>query len=499
VLLALLCTWLALAPGGGRLYLSWGGGAAALEFDIASGAFSPTDQRAAPNPLEATSDGVRFVADLLPEQPSTAEHVASRVSVRDSESGRLITSILLPNGSTGVRGLAISPNGKWAFATHILARYTVHTTQLEQGWINTNALSIINVPGRMLHATVLLDDVDDGAANPWAVAVSPDSRTVYVTHAGTHELSVIDLPALLARIDGHEGDPANRLSFLHGIRQRIQLPGKGPRALALAAGKIWIAEHFTQTLTSISIPGTGYAAPELETYRTGPPTLQSLEQRGEMLFNDASLCFQRWQSCASCHPDARVDGLNWDLVNDGIGNPKNTRTMVNAHRLPPVMWTGVRPDAEYAVRSGIRHIQFLEPDEEDARAIDAYLKSLQPEPGPVADARSVERGRKLFFSTETGCTACHPKPLYTDNQLHDVGTHAENDFTIESSGKRTPQTHFKTPSLLEAWRTAPYLHDGRHATILEVITKGNHANRRGKTTQLTARELEDLAAFVASL
>ena len=47
------------------------------------------------------------------------------------------------------------------------------------------------------------------------------------------------------------------------------------------------------------------------------------ERRGEMLFNDATLCFQRWQSCSSCHPDARADGLNWDLINDGIGNPKN--------------------------------------------------------------------------------------------------------------------------------------------------------------------------------
>ena len=49
----------------------------------------------------------------------------------------------------------------------------------------------------------------------------------------------------------------------------------------------------------------------------------------------------------------------------GIGNPKNTKSMVNSHRMPPVMWTGVRPNAEYAVRSGLRHIQFTVPVEED--------------------------------------------------------------------------------------------------------------------------------------
>ena len=51
--------------------------------------------------------------------------------------------------------------------------------------------------------------------------------------------------------------------------------------------------------------------------------LASAEGRGNMYFHDATLGFQGWQSCASCHPnDARADGLNWDLLNDGLGNPK---------------------------------------------------------------------------------------------------------------------------------------------------------------------------------
>ena len=61
-----------------------------------------------------------------------------------------------------------------------------------------------------------------------------------------------------------------------------------------------------------------------------------------MLFNDAEICFQHWQSCASCHPDARVDGLNWDLMNDGLGNPKNTRSMLLVHQGGPAMSLGVR-------------------------------------------------------------------------------------------------------------------------------------------------------------
>jgi len=163
------------------------------------------------------------------------------------------------------------------------------------------------------------------------------------------------------------------------------------------------------------------------------------------------------------------------------------------------MWTGVRPSAEYAVRSGLTHIQFTQPHEEVARAIDDYLRSLAPAPSPHVLDEAVKRGRKLFFSQEVGCAACHPPPLYTDGRLHDVGTHARFDFTTDANAKRVAQREFRTPSLIEAWRTAPYLHDGRYATLQEVITEGNHNDTRGRTSHLTERQIQDLVAFVRSL
>ncbi|MCP5110011.1 MAG: cell surface protein, partial [bacterium] len=207
----------------------------------------------------------------------------------------------------------------------------------------------------------------------------------------------------------------------------------------------------------------------------------------------------KWQSCSSCHPDARVDGLNWNLLNDGIGNPKNTRSMLFTHRMPPVTWTGVRPSTEHAIRNGLRHIQFTEPDEDIANAIGAYLRSLTPVPGPRTDEPAIERGRKLFFSASVGCVACHPPPLYTDNKLHDTGTHGPLDFTTGHNRERVPQREFKTPTLIEVWRTAPYLHDGRSATIKEVITEGNHRDRRGKTSHLSKDQVADLVHFIRSL
>ena len=78
-------------------------------------------------------------------------------------------------------------------------------------------------------------------------------------------------------------------------------------------------------------------------------------RKGEMLFNDATICFQQWQSCVSCHPGGgRLDGLNWDLVNDGIGNTKNTKSLLLAHKTPPAMIRGIRENAEAAVRAGFQ-------------------------------------------------------------------------------------------------------------------------------------------------
>ena len=109
------------------------------------------------------------VANHLPAGASDGDYVSSCVSMIDTAARSVAATIVLPNGSTGLRGMAMSPDGAYAYVTHILGRYQLPTTQLERGWMNTNALSIIDVAGQKLLNTVLLDDVDLGAANPWGL------------------------------------------------------------------------------------------------------------------------------------------------------------------------------------------------------------------------------------------------------------------------------------------------------------------------------------------
>jgi len=448
-----------------------------------------------------------YVGNHLPIGAANVGPVASDVSVIDTETMQVRTSIALPNGSTGVRDLAASPDGRYVFVSHILGRYTMPTTQLDRGWMNTNALTVIDAVKHKAIDTVLLDDVDEGAANPWAIACSADGKTVFVTHAGTDEVSVIDVDAMMTKIGDHQAQQPsngsggsyasyggrvvstipNQLSFLKDVRRRITLKGRGPRALAVLGSKAYVAEYYTDSLSMVD---AGADRAKVTALALGPQQELTGRRRGEMLFNDAHLCFQKWQSCASCHPDARVDALNWDLLNDGIGNPKNTKTMLLAHQTAPAMITGVRPNAESAVRAGFRHILFAVPEEENAVVIDQYLHGLEPLPSPhlVEGQLSVAavRGKAVF--AQAHCASCHSGELLTDREKYDVGTAEGLDKGIQ----------FDTPSLVEAWRTGPYLYDGRAATIHEVVTKYNPTDKHGTTSNLSDAEIDDLVEYVLS-
>jgi cytochrome c peroxidase len=223
-----------------------------------------------------------------------------------------------------------------------------------------------------------------------------------------------------------------------------------------------------------------------------------------MFFNDGRLCAHSWQSCASCHDvDARCDALNWDLLNDGVGNPKNTKSLLWANRTPPAMALGVRANAETAVRAGIHHILFTQPSEDVPAAIDAFLATLKPVPSPRLAcgqfSAAARRGESLFMSARTGCAQCHPPPLFTDLERHDVGTSAVYATMWGDNSADRLAERFDTPALVELWRTAPYLHDGSAKTLRDVFTVFNADDRHGQTSHLSPAELDDLVEYLLSL
>jgi len=446
-----------------------------------------------------TLDGkTLLVAHHLPLGPATEDHVGAAVSAVDLASGQT-KSIDLPNGSTGVRGICLSPDGTYAYLTHSLARFQLPFTQIERGWVNTNALSIVKVADLSLFNTVLLDDENLGAANPWGVTCSRDGRSLYVTHAGTNELSIIDRTALHERLDlvadgkkvATSSKPAEvpcDLHFLKGVRRRVAMAGKGPRGVGVHKGKIWVAEYFSD---SLSVVDTTKATPPVKHYQLGTAEMD-LVRRGEMIFNDATNCLQRWHSCATCHPDARSDGLNWDLLRDGIGNSKNTRSLVLANKMPSVMRLEEgRSNTNKRIQHNFKHVYFTPKEERQVKAVEAYLKSLRPVRSPLltsgALSDSAKRGMKVFEKAR--CYTCHEPPFYNNRASYKL------DYAKGQDSERT----FETRTLVEVWRTGPYLYDGRATTIEEALQYHIRKDQRDGPSKLTAEELKDLAEYVRSL
>ncbi len=130
------------------------------------------------------------------------------------------------------------------------------------------------------------------------------------------------------------------------------------------------------------------------------------------------------------------------------------------------MWSGVRKDYEEATMAGMEHFQYNVPLVQEFEDVKAYIRSLKPEPSPYLIRNSdggfdlsaeAKLGEKFF--NKMGCLSCHPRPLYTDLKMHNVGTRHDYDRRDD----------FDTPALVELWRTSPYLHDGSLESIREVV------------------------------
>ena len=473
-----------------------------------------------PRAIVVTKDGkyvlaansIPLMPTNFPDDENADIYVAAEISVINVANGET-KSILLPNGSGSLHGMCVSPDGRYVYITEIIARFLLPTTQVERGWMNTAGIAVIDTTKLESEThgfvnSVLIDDVDLGAANPWGITTSADGKKIYVAVAGTSELITIDAVEMHKKLDAEAEKKAagtygtevsDNLAFLAGLKVRTKLPGKGARAVTVAGNNIYVGMYFSDTLQKLD--QTPLRPTEIP---LGPAPAWTPERRGEVWWNDATLCFQHWQSCASCHPDARMDGYNWDLLNDGQGNPKNARSLLLSNKTTPSMWEAVRDNKEKTgwdtekqgiecIRTGFKWILFTVPDEAKCKDIDAYLAAEKPEPSPsAADGKGsakAARGKKIFEDPKIGCATCHPAPLFTDQKMHDVNTRCYYDRTSQ----------FDTPTLIEVWRTAPYLHDGRYVNMRDVFKLGLHGDVAGDVGGLTDAQIDELVEYIMSL
>ncbi len=240
--------------------------------------------------------------------------------------------------------------------------------------------------------------------------------------------------------------------------------------------------------------------------------------QGKRIFYDARdprLSRDSYMSCATCHRDGGSDGRTWDFTGLGEGLRNTVALRGRAGAQGPLHWSGnfdELQDFEAQIRSlsqgsGLMtNAQFNTGTRRqplgdrktgisaDLDALAAYVSSLSSfEPSPRRNTDSTltaeaVAGRTVFAAQ---CATCHGGGAFTTSApgaLRNVGT------IKPSSGTRlgAALTGIDTPTLRDAWQTAPYLHDGSAATLGEAI--GAHNN-----VALNATQLAQVAAFVAQI
>jgi len=437
-----------------------------------------------------TPDGTTLVVtNSLPEQKAidTVE-LTGKVSIISTATKTVRATVpIFPVGTHSLFGVSVSLDGKYAFVTHLVGRFTLPATIITGGWVHSNNMAIIDIANGKLINDVELDNASRGVANPWGVAQTGDGKFLCIVHAGSQSLTVIDYPQLITKALAGK-DLSHDFNSIYTIKTFTDLHVKSPRSIVTIGNKAYIAGYFSDSLQTATITSITPTLSGMHSLGESKP--MNGERLGEFNFADANNCVQKWQSCFSCHPFSRPDALNWMLASEST-KQRNVKSMLHSWWTPATGWSIKRPHAgggEGSIRMGIYYELGITPTEGLAVPIDTFLMRMQPVASPFLVKGKLSaaalRGKDIF--KEIGCASCHPMPLYTDNKYHNAGVPDSLDASLD----------WNTPSLIEAWRTAPYSHIGRYDKISEIILLRAHSIGASK---LSAAELADLVEYVSSL
>jgi len=456
-----------------------------------------------------TPDGKRLVVgNSIPNDRATdSEFVSCEISIYDTDADKVLKNIRLTRGSHSIFGVAVSPDGKYAFATHLIGKFNLVASQMENGWIHTNNIAVINIDNLAFVNDVSLDKSKKGSSNPWEITFATDgfeadSFFMCVSHAGSNCISMIKYKPFIETVLEKTAagiDMGQRFTDLtEEIRKIVDIKSKGTRAIAAVGNKIYTAgyyddenavmeEHEITTVTDI-----GFFS-EPVTHKIGTPVPQTGERLGERYYYDADLCMQEWQSCHSCHPFARPDALNW-LLSEQSPSPKNAKSMLYSWWTPPTAWSGRRENARASIIAGVQIELGMSADPAVTVPMDTFFMYLKPVPSPYLVkgrlSEAAQQGRIIYYdSSKVDCIECHKGPLFFDDQKYNI---LDDPFDPEA---------MNTPGLNECWRTAPYGHTGEYKEVLEILNVDAHSNMRFNLSNgiLTEDDIYNLEQYILSL
>lgn len=398
-------------------------------------------------------------------------------------------------------GITISADGRRAYLPQTMANGLGLNTQFDTTLFPK--VSVVNLETWQHESTehISLPETDRPVGLPWAAALTPDGAHLWLVNAASDDVSVVDL-----------SNPRHP-------RRRGHVPvGPNPRGIVLNddASLAFVSNSLDGTVSVIDTAALTVTKVLTATTIPLPPLLL----RGKQLFHssaDPALARAGWISCNSCHIEGEHDGRTWQILFAGdlpgkvdtsalATVPRNTTSLLGMVETYPLRWSAdwnESADSEFSIRfeqfgegliAGAMHPPSGAPNQGRSTNLDslaAYIDSLRV-PGSTRSLNAAaRRGKQLFDSPATGCRDCHPPPLFTDLQQHDVDTAAGPD---EWFGPR-----IDTPTLRFLYDSAPYLHDGSAGTLLEVLTVKNRLDAHGVTSHLSESELRDLIAYLQGL
>ena len=275
-----------------------------------------------------------------------------------------------------------------------------------------------------------------------------------------------------------------------------------------------------------------------------PLTVEKIEL-GKQLYFDPRLSCDDTVSCASCH-DPKKGWSNGTPFATGVRSQiggRSAPTIINAAYSELQFWDGralrlegqaLGPiqnpiEMDHKLSDCVTKLNLVPGYKEQfqkvfgsdvtpeniAKAIACFERTILSGNSPYdkykagdtkALSAAVERGMKLFFG-KAHCSACHAGPNFSDDSFHNIGIGMKAEKPdlgrYEVTKVLGDKGAFKTPTLREVARHAPYMHDGSFKTLEDVVEhydKGGIANPQLDEEvfplKLTAAEKADLITFM---
>jgi len=426
-------------------------------------------------------------------QRSAISYQLSAVSFQRAASSQEIA--LWPDSNL-VQAIVLSPDRRRAYVPHTRSNTANRALTFDTTVFPLVSLIDLTTRRHLVGQQLDLGTLDPpGVGLPFDAAITPDGERLWVVNAASNNISVVDLG---------------------GRRLLAHIPvGDNPRGVVLSPDGRTAYVNNTLAGTVSIVDTTHYTATATITVTRIP--LPPVLLRGKRLFHSSArpdLARARWISCNSCHFDGEHDGRTWFF---GFAGPRNTTSLLGMIETYPLRWSGEwneSADSEFAIRKenfgtgliagemncSLSPVDCVNQPPNQGRSYDldclaAFIDSLRiplspnhAHGQPLSEAE--QRGQFIFGRPVLRCVTCHPTPLYTDLQRHDVGT-ATRDERIGPA--------YDTPTLRGLYDSAPYFHDGSAAALHDALTRPSPGNEHNVTGILTETEIQDLIAFLLAL